>query len=195
MHIKRLLFFLLCMISFQSLYGIFGIRLVIPWDPWKKEEIDVNSRKYLYEILKHSPNFILTKEVKENREYYIKLIEQHIKVLQEKKNKFNFGQFKKFTIATLWTAAALSTLRSFINKKDEIKNLKDQNSSISSFISKTVSADDLAEKRGELFGITIYLVPFCYFATTRLYKAILYKAEVQQRLERDLHILNLLQQK
>lgn len=204
--LRTQLFFIFLLSFFsQPVYGIFGIRLVIPWDPWKKEEIDIHSRKYLYEIIKHSPNFILTKEVKENREYYIQLIEQHLEVLNTKLNQFNYAEYKNYSIGALSLAAAMFTSRVLIVSQNEItalrKLLDDNGSHKTSWLNHSLPSNEkskienqLSIQEARIFVNGPLMFFFSYLALTRLYKAMRYKAKVQKRIDRDMHVLKLLKQ-
>lgn len=192
MLIKRL-FFLFCVSSFIQLRcGDFGVRVVVPIDFWKKqkkEKIDIHSRKYLYEIIKHSPNFILTKEVKENREYYIKLMEQHIEYLYHKKNKLNYTEGKAYVIGTsaLVCVGLLSAI--IVKANEDIKAIKNN-----SFFNRQFDSVDADREKLIRASCSLALLPAAYCAATRLWKAIRYKTNIQKRINRDTHILNLLKQ-
>lgn len=195
---KRLFF--LFWISFFSnpVYGIFDyfrLGLAVVFDPLKKEDVDINSRKYLYEILKNSPDFILTNHVKKNREYYIKLIEQHLRKLEQKKSIIYPSQFKKLakvmpylcaTVGSIavceWCNERMLTLNKIIDTNKI--NMNDRNRMVGEF-----------NYRAELAVLSfLFSLPCAYQTIKKLYKTIKFSNQLEERMHRDIHILKLLKQ-
>jgi len=178
---KKQIFFLILLSWFSQGFGM-TMPIIFVQPPIVKRAPDHLSREWLYELIEYSPSSIDTKEIRENLPYYIRMIEDDIEYLEtirniqdQIQNKYVYNGLKKITGAAL---VFVST-------------------GIACY--KAISHDrcGYVEGLGPIHAVSAFLVPpACLvlgtFGAIETYVAMDYKKNLNERLQKNKHILKLL---
>lgn len=142
------------------------------------------SREWLYHVARDNPNFMLFKEVRENRDYFIQLIRDHIQKLEYKlidqRSRVSFNKLFHGIMSGVMGGV-------FIGKASY------------GLMTKMLKKWYKKDFGGALFngaGAGIFCCTgalLCFIGCKHIMRAMQYKQEVQKRLERDQGILQQLE--